>query len=280
MMGIINFGITKRAYASLITLMVLVFTLVSGVSATSISQGYKTDDTALTAGMAVSLVSGQEDGRVTGATITNSDNFVGVITTVDENLISVRDQSSDVLVVTSGEALVYVSDISGEVKAGDVVGLSPIKGVLATAQSASRAVVVGVALEDMPQESAETKTVTTQGGATKDITVAKMRIKLGRDTATVVQDEQQNDSFLILAGESLTGKTVSQAQVIAALVVLLVILIVEGSIIYGAIHSTITSLGRNPLSRKAVFKQLLQVSWLALLVLVFGFGAIFLLLWI
>jgi hypothetical protein len=278
MASISLFKSMKRIWLT-ISALVLVLLLSASVSANTISQGYQTDEDNLSSGMAVSLVGGN-DSKVTGATLANSDNFVGIITTLDQNLISVRDEAANVLVTTNGEVLAYVSDISGEIKTGDVIGLSPLKGILASTQNASKTAAVGVALEDFPLEAAERKSISTQSGETREVNVAQMSIKLGRDTAAVVQEEQQNDSFLVIAGESVTGQSVNQAQVIAAILILLIVMIVEGSIIYGAIHSTIVSLGRNPLSKKAVFKQLLQVSWLALLVLVFGFGAIFLVLWI
>lgn len=257
----------------------LISLFTSVVQAGTISEGYQTDDTTIGVGTAVALQTTDSEDKIIPATIGNAENFVGIVTTVDENLISLRNQSSDVLVTTAGEVNAYVSDVDGSVAAGDAVAVSPLRGILSGAQNATETGIVGVALEDFPTENLEERTVSTQSGNQKTVTIAKMRIQLGRDFASKEVAEQQK-SFLVIAGESVTGQSVGQAQVIAALIVLLIVMIVEGSIIYGAIHSTIGALGRNPLSKRAVFKQLLQVSWLALLVLIFGFGAIFIILWI
>lgn len=267
----------------IVVIFVFVFVASLGISraiANSISQGYKTTDASLRRGMAVSLDPEQEDKKlVTGATIANSAKFVGVITTVDDNLVSIRDQSSDLLVTTAGEVQAYVSDLDGQVVAGDFVAVTPVKGILSGAKNSSQQSIVGVALDNFADIETEERTIETQAGEQKTINVGLMPVQVGREFIPESAADQDK-TFLVIAGESITGQSVNQAQVIGAILVLLIMMIVEGSIIYGAIHSTISALGRNPLSKKAVFKQLLQVSWLALLVLIFGFGVIFVILWI
>jgi hypothetical protein len=272
---------TKFVLLMLVPSVVIFFGSTAQAVSNSISQGYKTKDSSVSAGMAVSLSDEAESTKFVEATTQqNASKFVGIITTIDENLLSLTDASSDVLVTTTGEAAAYMSDLNGEPKTGDLIAVSPIKGVLMKANSVGdQSLVVGVALEDFSGVKSSTKDVTDAQGATKVVRVGKGRIEINKDIVAR-NDPNEGKSFIVLAGQSITGKEVGQAQVIASLVVLLIILILEGSIIYGAIHSTIGALGRNPLSRKAVFKQLLQVSWLALIVLFFGLGAIYLILFI
>jgi hypothetical protein len=256
------------------------FTPARGLGTTS--QGYKTADSDLVAGMAVSLVTDSTDNQqsmVEGSSIVNASKFIGIITTIDDNVISVRDKTSEVLVTREGKVTAFVSDLTGEVKKGDTLQISPLKGILTKLDTADiHQQVAGIALEDFPSTGTTSQTITRSDNTEQTVEVAKLQIEVDKTIAN--NTTQAAKSFLRLTGESLTGKAVSQAQVIAALVVFLIILMLEGSIIYGAIHSSISALGRNPLSKKAVFKQLLQVSWLALLVLVFGFGGIYLILWV
>src|SRR5690606_16509610 len=194
-----------------------------------------------------------------------------------ENLVAFSDNPTDVLVATEGEVPVYVSDVNGEVKIGDYVSVSPLRGMLMKSDDNRENRVVGVALQDFNAVSTEERQIqTSQGQQTHRI--GKMRVEISQSIVVNAITDAQKPA-LVLVGESLTGKEVGQIQVLAALVIFAIVLIIEGSIIYGAIHSTVTALGRNPLAKKAVFRQLLQVSWLALVVLVIGFGAIYLIMW-
>lgn len=247
---------------------------------TSISKGYKTKDTGLVTGMAASLSSESTDQErlVEGATTANADRFVGIITTVDDSLVTFSGGATDVLVSTEGEVSGFVSDLNGEIKTGDFVSLSPLRGILMKSDDNRENRVVAVALQDSADISTDTKEISTSQGS-KTYKIGKLKLEISQ-SIVVNATESEKKSGLVLAGESITGKSVGQAQVLAALVIFAVVLIVEGSIIYGAIHSTVTALGRNPLAKKAVFRQLLQVSWIALVVLVAGFGAIYVILWI
>ncbi len=247
---------------------------------TSISKGYKTKDAGLVTGMAASLSSESTDQErlVEGATTANADRFVGIITTVDDSLVTFSGGSTDVLVSTEGEVSGFVSDLNGEIKTGDFVSLSPLRGILMKSDDNRENRVVAVALQDSADIPTDTKEISTSQGS-QTYKIGKLKLEISQ-SIVVNATESEQKSGLVLAGESITGKSVGQAQVLAALVIFAVVLIVEGSIIYGAIHSSVTALGRNPLAKKAVFRQLLQVSWIALVVLVAGFGAIYVILWI
>ncbi len=88
-------------------------------------------------------------------------------------------------------------------------------------------------------------------------------------------DKAADTGLLSLLGQNVAGKEVSEWQVIVALVIFLLLMVVEGSLIYGSIHSTISALGRNPLARSAVYKQLVQVLVAVIAVLAFGLATIY-----
>lgn len=259
----------------------LAFGVVHHATATSsISQGYLTKDTDLGVGMAVSLSidSTPDTPVVERSTTGNEDRFVGIVTTIDTSLLSLTGKNSELLVSATGEATAYVSDLNGQVKQGDVVTVSPLAGVLMKAGETD-ALLVGTAVEDAPETNQISRQVKTNSGTERTTLISLQKIDVNPRTRQI--DSTTTDrAFLVILGESITGKSVSQVQVISALVVFMIMLIVEGSIIYGAIRTSITAVGRNPLSRGALYKQLLQVSWLALIVLVFGLGAVYIILWI
>lgn len=257
----------------------LIMVLMQAVTAVGISQGYSTNDKDLQIGMIAALKSESSDGKqiVERANLSNRGKVVGIITTIDSNLLTLTNSEAQVHVTTSGDASSYVTDLNGDIKQGDFIAVSPLTGVGMKAGDADN-FVVGVALEDFNKDKATSKEVTTTEGSKRTVLINTVKVNVAPQDKG--QTAAKNQPFLVLFGQSVTGKSVTQTQVIVALIVFFLLLVVEGSIIYGAIHSTIISIGRNPLARAALFKQLLQVSWLALLVMLFGLGSIYAILWI
>jgi hypothetical protein len=242
--------------------------------ATSVSEEFITTDKGLGVGMAASQTHQGTEGKrtVERASISSADRFVGVVTGLDD---SGPDSDVPVLVATLGEVSVVASDINGEIKKGDFVTLSPLKGIVMRAAD-SDTNVLGTALEDFSNEKAKTQEVNSNNGGKRTVLINNLKMDLNpRNVARSAKDT----AFLVVFGRSLTGKSVSQIQVVVALVIFFFLLVVEGSIVYGAIYSTITALGRNPLARKVVYKQLFQVSLAAFVILAFGLSVIYVVLW-
>jgi hypothetical protein len=249
--------------------------------AISISQGFTANDKDLSVGMIAALSSDStpDNQIVERGSTTNQSKIVGIVTTINSNLLTLTNTSAQVHVTTSGEATVYASDLNGTIKKGDFVTASPLRGVGMRVGDESTTI-VGVALQDFPSDKAKTQKVLTSDSSDKTVLVAQMKIDVQPRNISAQQAAAKKGGFLLLFGQSITGKSVGSVQVVVALVIFFLLLVVEGSIIYGAIHSTIGALGRNPLAKSAVYRQLLQVSWLALAVLAFGLGAIYIILWI
>lgn len=258
-------------------LTILITTMIPTFAA-SISQGYVTEDVSLKVGMAaaISTTSTSQKQIIEAATRSNADRFVGITTTVDANLVNIKTKDMSVYVTTVGQAAVFATDLNGEIKRGDFLTLSPLKGVIMRAD-AEETNIIGLALEDFSITGAQSEEVNNSDGTTQTVRVDSISMEISpRD---VVGGGGQKKPLLVLFGQSLTGKAVSQWQILSALVIFFILLIVEGSIVYGAVHSTIIALGRNPLARKAVYKQLLQVGGFVLIILVFGSAVIYAVLW-
>ena len=251
------------------------FPLINSVKAASIAQGYTTTDPDLAIGMAAavsSTVSGDSQS-VERAGVKNATKFVGIVTTKDANLVTLTSTKSTVVVATSGDTTAYVTDVNGSIKHGDVVVISPIKGVLMKA-SGNDAAVVGTALEDVTFSHAAETTLSLSNGKTQVAHISSGRIELNSRSIGNANGPTEK-SFLQIAGEGLTGRPLSQWQVLAALVIFVILLISEASLIYGAVHGTLSALGRNPLARDAVYKQLVQVLLAVMAILAFGMAVIY-----
>jgi hypothetical protein len=273
-----NFRQPKIVYLFVLILGTLLIGLLKPVHAASIAQGYTSTDSGLIVGMAASLspTSTSTQQYVERATTDNLSKFIGIVTTKAANSLTITDTSETLYVATFGATRVFVSDINGVVKRGDLVTISPLKGI-AMRSTDGTSNIIGTALEDYNTTGSQNVSVTKNDGSKQSATINLISINL--DPHNLGISNNPKESFLSILGQAITGKSVNNWQVISGIVIFFVLLIVEGSILYGAVNSSITAIGRNPLAKKAVYRQLAQVSLIALGVLAFGLSTIYALLW-
>jgi hypothetical protein len=77
---------------------------------------------------------------------------------------------------------------------------------------------------------------------------------------------------------ALAGKAVSAVPILICMGIFLITMIVVASIIYSMIRSSIISVGRNPMSQAAVYRNLTQMSALVVGILTVSTAAIYLIL--
>jgi hypothetical protein len=251
-------------------------------SASAISRGYASDDPNLQPGMVAALSdkSTADSPKAKRASQEDGDRIIGVTTTPEKELLTIASgDQQQVYVQITGEVDAFVSDINGTVKNGDLLTISPILGVLMKAD-ANPKLILGIALEDFDESAAETKSITDNDDAKLDIKVVKTRLNLDRK-ATANEGGISGDSSLQRLGQSVTGKhDVNEVQVIAALIIFLMVLVAEGTIMYGSVSSSIAALGRNPLARKIILKELSRVVMITFGVLAVGLLAVYGILWL
>jgi hypothetical protein len=242
---------------------------------TSISQGYLTTDS-LPLGSIVSLDKNSED-HVSATTTDTTDNIFGVVIDAGNSLLSVTTgQASQVQVATSGVVQVLVSDINGSINQGDAITASPIKGVGMKATDNIK--VVGIAQDSMNNNNSSQQTYTDKQGKKHTVEIGLVPVLVNvayyykTATKTLIPAAIQN------IANALAGKKVNPLPIIVASAILVVTLIVVVSIIYSMIHSSIVSVGRNPMSQSAVYRDVIQLSALVLGILAVAFVAIYLVL--
>lgn len=251
----------------------LVLTPAASHAATTISQSYasKVD---LPIGSIVSLETNTTD-RVVASSPENSDNIFGVVISSTGSLLTVtNDEQSQVQIATSGTLPVLVSDINGDVKRGDHITASPFTGIGMRATNNTR--IIGIAQGAMTGTRKET--YKTKGGEQKTVTVGQIPVLVNvayffkEPEKTIVPAALQN------VANGLAGKKVETLPILLAAGVFLITLIIVASFIYSMIHSSIISVGRNPMSQAAIYRDLLQMSSLVLTILAAGMVAIYLIL--
>lgn len=244
----------------------------------AIANGYASNDSAIQPGMAVSIDASSDASKPTVSRATNAEGTqpIGVTVNTDENLVTTGSEGQAVYVQSEGEVEAFVSDLNGMPKKGDLLAVSPLRGILVVA-SGTPGVVVGSALEDFQAETSTTQSVS-KDGSSVNVQIDKIRISLDQKGSTSALSSVE--SSLENLGRAIVGRDVGEIRVLIALVIFLIVLIAEGGIIYGAISSAITSLGRNPMARKIIIQEMIRVVLIAIVVLIFGLAAIYAILWV
>lgn len=264
---------TRSATIFMVLFSCAVIAVANATHVAAIARGYTTSDDGLAAGM-VAALSESGDSEVERADQNSTDRIVGVVTTSDSSSVTLSSANAKLLVESEGEVSAYVSNINGEVQKGDLVSLSSFKGILMKAKGSSTGGVVGVAAEG---GSETTNYSYSENGTVKTTKITKVKINLNKQGATT--STHTEPSPLSKVGQSITGKQVSDIRVLAALIMFVLVMVAEGGIIYGAITSAITALGRNPMARKTIRREMSRVIVVAVGVLGIGLGAVYGVLW-
>lgn len=254
----------------------LLFALAAPVIAsglTTISQGYTTSKT-LSLGSIVSLQKDTPD-RVEPASTSNVDNLFGVVIENESSLLTVTNgQPNQVQIATSGTVPILVSDINGKIKRGDHITASPIAGVGMKANGNVR--VIGIAQNDMSAGKKETYKEKSgkEGSANfgEVSTLINVAYFFKEPEKTLIPSSIQN------VANALAGREVSAVPILVSAAIFLITIIIVCSIIYSMIRSSIISVGRNPMSQSAIYRDLIQISTLVLAILSVGLISIYLVL--
>lgn len=242
--------------------------------ASSIAQTFKTEDAGIVSGALVSLKPGTAN-TVELATSENTDRILGVVG--ENSLIELSDGTGTVKVATTGESVVLVSDINGDIKTGDKITSSPIAGVGMKALTST--MVIGTIQADLKTVDTEERTVTNKNGDKKMVKIGALPIQVDK---VFYQADQDQNSYVPPAlqefANNLAGRPVSPVRVILSSFLIVFVFITVAVLMYSSIRSSIISIGRNPLSESAVHKSLAQVGLTVFGVLAFTVIIVYLIL--
>ncbi len=275
MVGYFNLKSRRLRVVLLLVLGSFVLVPAAAFATTLISQGYLSNGN-LPTGSIVSLEHNSST-VVDAATTATASNILGVVIDSGGSQVSISSgQSNQVQVTTNGIEPVLVSDINGTISQGDSITASPIAGVGMKATGNTK--VVGIAQDTFPNNTSDQQTYNDQSGQ-------KHNVKLGQVSVlvNVAYYYKQPDKTLIPTAlqnvaNALAGKTVNSLPIIISVVIFIVTLIVVASMIYALIHSSIISVGRNPMSQAAVYRNVIQISGLVIIILAVAVGAIYMVL--
>lgn len=251
----------------------------SAVRAQAVSQAYQTSGP-VEKGMIV-MLDPSDSSKVKPLTVQRESSMLGVVVAANDTVLSLgSDQNvSQVYVAAKGKYDVLVSNENGEIRPGDLIGVSSLDGVGMRVDD-ERMVVIGRALKafDGHMQGAST-TELTVSGKKRQISIAPTEIDISVSHNPLAASKGSSvPSFLQKTADTIAGRPVSALRVYASALVLAAVLIITSSLLFSGVRTSLASLGRNPLARSAILRGLLQVVIISLIILSFGLFAIYLLL--
>ncbi|MDX1765841.1 MAG: hypothetical protein R3313_02715 [Candidatus Saccharimonadales bacterium] len=205
------------------------------------------------------------------ADLTNADFLVGVVESEGQSLLTISREQGDLTVALSGEVEIFVSDINGPIEQGDFIGNSWIRGVGMKALENTDQKLLGIALESFDEsddDAYEVSDIDTPDGR-KDAKIAKIALRIF-DRQVGPNSTLDDTTFLEEFAARVAGKQVVFARILAAAVMFIVSAVISAVFLANAIRGSFISLGRNPLASGSIYTNLIQVSGVAMGVILIG----------
>jgi len=242
---------------------------------TYISQSYSTTDK-LSLGSLVSQVNNTSDA-VAAADSDNVDNLLGIVISESNSLLVLSNgNKNQVQVATTGTLQVLVSDINGAITRGAQITASPISGVGMKATTNTR--VIGIAQGDLTSANSKSETYTDDKNVKHTVKIGQVPVLVNVSYFFKEPDKTIIPAAIQNVANSVAGKPVSTLPILVSAAIFIITLIVVVSIIFAMINSSIISVGRNPMSQSAIYRDIIQLSALVLAILAVGLIAIYLVL--
>lgn len=241
-------------------------------------------DTPLQYGTIVQLVD-QDAKRVAPANNKDLSKMYGVV--VDPHHLSLTLSSpsleNEAQVATSGTFSVLVSTQEGPIKSGDYITMSAIDGVgMKAGDFRTHNIVLGRAGADFDGKSSSIGQVTLsyEGGSDTET------VQLGLIPVAINIQRNPNDrstkanlpEFLERLGQAIAEKQVSPFRIYLSLFIVGITVTIALIMLHSGVKTALISVGRNPLSKKSIFRGLLEVILTSFLVLIIGMFTVYLLL--
>ncbi len=232
-------------------------------------------------GMIVQLAKGDATS-VIPASQDNIYGTFGIIVNSANAAIAIQDSTktgSAVFVANNGHYNVLVSDQNGPISAGNYLTVSSLDGI-AMKTNSSAPIVIAQALASFNNSSpiiSTEKIKTSSGTVTVHIGLVSSNISIGHNPL-LVSSNSGVPRVLEQFSRTITGKSVTAWRIWLGVSVIAIASIMAGTMLYGAARSSLISIGRNPLSKKAITKGFIQVVLLALIIFISSVFGVYLLL--
>jgi hypothetical protein len=207
---------------------------------------------------------------VKAATANNLNAIYGVSVDPSDAPITLVGDNTQVFVATTGTYQVLVSVENGAIKTGDYISMSSIDGIGAKA-NVSQPVILGRAASGFNGTS---NVVTSHDNKA----IGRIYVNIGVAKNPISNTDPTLPSFLRKVANGLANKSVPVIRVYTALMIFIISILAALTILWSGVKSSLISLGRNPLSKKAIFSGMYKTVFTGVGVFIIGLAGVYLLL--
>lgn len=229
-------------------------------------------------------LTGKDANRVKIAEQSHLQDMFGLVVDRSQLPLTVTGGDSvqnETFVAATGTYNALVSTEAGPIVSGDYVTLSAIKGVAMKAGTEEETV-FGRANGSFDGRGVTLGTMAIKdrnGNVTQTVTLGSVPVTIDiKRNPNEKTTESNLPDFLQRVGQEIAEKEVSPIRIYLSMGISLICIIAVIVMLYAGIRNAVVAIGRNPMSRKSVFRALLEVILTALLVLIVGLFAVYLLL--
>lgn len=268
------FNLSLRRFLAVFMLLILVVASnIYAVSGQEFVRGY--DSAApLERGMLVRSDLSQPNS-VTALTVDESESMLGVVIDPSDAPAAFSSEGEQTFVATSGQYPILVSDLNGAIRPGDLLTMSPIDGV-ATKADKQQPVIVGKALSGFDNNSDVLNRTSVNG---RNTSLGRIIGEIGVAANPLYEvDSSYSPTLLRSIAESITDKPVSNTRLYISVAVMVMTTVLVVVLIYSGVKGGLVAIGRNPLSKNSIGKNILIIIVSATIIFSVGLLAVYLIL--
>lgn len=228
------------------------------------------------------ILTGKDSNRVAVASQKDVANMFGVVVDKSQLPFSIANEGveNETFVATSGTYNVLVTTQESDIASGDYLTLSSNNG-LAMRAGDEEVTVFGRANGSFNGSSASLgeTTLKASNGGEKTVKIGSIPVTIDiKSNPNHKSTDVNAPEFLKRVGEAIAEKEVSPIRIYISVAIAVVSLIAAIAVLYAGIRNGVISIGRNPMSKKSIFRAILEVILTALLIVIVGLFAVYLLL--
>jgi hypothetical protein len=255
----------------------------ASANAQAVTRAYNTEVT-LQRGMIV-RVADKDETKVELLKTEDMTKMEGVIVAANDapvTLSTADSKKQQVFVATTGRYSVLVSNQNGMIKKGDYITISALAGVGMKA-GGDQSRIIGKALGPFDGQNNISGKTSVKNAQKQDvpITIGLIPVEVAVSHNPL---EARPESILPgfeylqkMAG-SMAGKPVPPLRIYVSLIALILCAAIAGTIVYAGVRTGMTAIGRNPLARSSIARNLLQVIITGIIILIIGIVGVYLIL--